>query len=193
MDGRTDQALWDASVAGDADAFGELFTRHHEAVYTYCFRRVSSWASAEDLMSTTFLETWRTRRPMTLDTGSLRPWLIGVATRVAHRHHRSVARQVGLAARVAGTTVSATQDPSDDIAARLDDERAMAEVLSVVATLPQREQDVLAVCVFAGLDYASAAAALGIPVGTVRSRLSRARQRLSKAAPHLQLLVTQHG
>ena len=59
-------------------------------------------------------------------------------------------------------------------------ERRMAKVLQTLKLLPRVERDVLAVCVFAGLDYQAAAAALGIPVGTVRSRLSRARSHLKR-------------
>ncbi|BAS12103.1 hypothetical protein AHiyo8_04060 [Arthrobacter sp. Hiyo8] len=55
----SDQVLWDRSVAGDADAFGELFVRHRDAVYNYCFRRTASWDAAEDLTSAVFLEVWR--------------------------------------------------------------------------------------------------------------------------------------
>lgn len=191
--GRSDQALWDAAVAGDANAYGELFTRHHSAVYNYCFRRVSSWAQAEDLMSAVFLEAWRTRQPLTLASGSLLPWLIGIGTHVTHRHHRSEGRFAAALVRVGSVTPTAARDHAEDVAARLDDERAMAEVLAAVSALPQIDQDVIGACVFAGLDYASAAEALDLPVGTVRSRLSRARARLNRTAPHLRRLSTQNG
>lgn len=191
--GRSDQCLWDAAVGGDAGAYGELFTRHHRAVYNYCFRRVSSWAQAEDLMSSVFLEAWRTRQPLTLTTGSFLPWLIGIATHTTHRHHRSEGRFAAALERVGSVTPTEARDHADDVAARLDDERAMAEVLSALSALPQIDQDVIGACVFAGLDYAAAAEALGLPVGTVRSRLSRARARLTRTAPHLRRLSTQNG
>jgi RNA polymerase sigma factor (sigma-70 family) len=173
---RTDQELWDAVVEGDAEAFGELFTKHHNDIYNYCFRRTGSWAVAEDLVSVVFMEVWRTRRALSLESSSLLPWLIGVATRLTHRHHRTSARYDALIRRIPADPESAELD--DVVAGRIDDERRMAEVLAAVERLPRREQDVLAACVFAELDYAAAAVALGIPVGTVRSRLSRARRRL---------------
>jgi RNA polymerase sigma-70 factor (ECF subfamily) len=63
----------------------------------------------------------------------------------------------------------------------------MAKVLAAISGLPKREQDVIAVCVFGGLDYAAAAVALGVPIGTVRSRLSRARRRITALVPPAEL------
>lgn len=175
----SDQVLWDASVAGDADAFAELFVRHNGAVYTYCFRRTASWATAEDLVSVVFLEVWRTRRALELQGGSLLPWLIGVATRVHLRHLRSETRQ-GRMLRLVGGHRAETPAPVQELAtARVDAERRMARVLDALTTLPRRDQEVIAACVFAELDHADAALALGVPIGTVKSRLSRARARLS--------------
>lgn len=74
-------------------------------------------------------------------------------------------------------------DHADRVAQRLDSERRMAEVLDAIKTLPQTEQDVLALVVWSGLDYDAAAQALDVPVGTIRSRLSRARSRLALAIP----------
>ncbi|GAA3858819.1 sigma-70 family RNA polymerase sigma factor [Saccharothrix violaceirubra] len=180
-----DQELWDAAVTGDAEAFGELFGRHHDAVYNYCFRRVASWSVAEDLVSAVFLEAWRTRRRLVLDTGSLLPWLIGVATRVTHRHRRSGTRYDALLRRIPAGPPE--PELAETVAAKIDDERRMADVLAAIAGLPKRERDVIAVCVFGELDYASAAIALGVPVGTVRSRLSRARRRLAALVPPVPL------
>jgi RNA polymerase sigma-70 factor (ECF subfamily) len=73
-------------------------------------------------------------------------------------------------------------DFTEEILDRLDDERDMAGVLRLVSRLPQRQQDVLALCVWTGLSYEDAALALGVPVGTVRSRLARARIRLRELA-----------
>lgn len=78
---------------------------------------------------------------------------------------------------------TAPPEPAEIVASKVDDERRMAEVLDAINGLPKREQDVIAVCVFAGLDYAAAAVALGVPVGTVRSRLSRARRRITSLVP----------
>jgi RNA polymerase sigma-70 factor (ECF subfamily) len=69
-------------------------------------------------------------------------------------------------------------DPADDVAAHVDDERRMKQLLARLSELPRGEQDVVALCVWSELSYEDAAAALGVPVGTVRSRLSRARGRL---------------
>jgi RNA polymerase sigma factor (sigma-70 family) len=70
-----------------------------------------------------------------------------------------------------------TPDFADDVAGRLDDERRMRALLTSFRELPAIDQDVLSLCLWQGLTYAQAATALGVPVGTVRSRLARARRR----------------
>ena len=72
-----------------------------------------------------------------------------------------------------------TPDFAQEAAERLDDERRMREVLDAVRALPRHDQEVLALCAWEGLSYEDAAWALEVPVGTVRSRLSRARARLT--------------
>jgi DNA-directed RNA polymerase specialized sigma24 family protein len=78
------------SRAGDADAFGLLFDRHAKAIYNYCFRRIGSRATAQDLLSMVFLEAWR-RRDKELPPDKVLPWLYGIATNVVRHQRRSVA------------------------------------------------------------------------------------------------------
>ncbi|QXJ23182.1 RNA polymerase sigma factor [Actinomadura graeca] len=182
-----DAELWRLARDGDAAAFGTLFDRHARTVYNYCFRRTASWSEAEDLTSVVFLETWRRRAAVPLPSGSLLPWLYGVATNVVHNHRRSLRRHRAALARLPAPPPQ--PDGADDAAARLDAERRMRRVMDSIRALPRRDQEVLALCVWEGLDYADAAEALGVPVGTVRSRLARARARLrdvpGNPTPHL--------
>jgi RNA polymerase sigma-70 factor (ECF subfamily) len=174
----TDRELWGQAVAGDAGAFGSLFERHARAVYNLCFRRTGNWAVAEDLTSEVFLLAWRRRRDVvfTTDGDSVLPWLLGVAVNIARNRRRSDRRAVAAVARL---DASANEpDFGDDVVGRLADERQMADVLAVVERLPSQEQEVLALCAWSDLSYEDCALALGVPVGTVRSRLSRARAHL---------------
>jgi RNA polymerase sigma-70 factor (ECF subfamily) len=170
-----DSALWSRSRTGDADAFGVLFERHASAIANYCFRRTGAWATAEDLLSIVFLEAWR-RRNKELPAGVVLPWLYGIATNVVRNQRRSERRFAAALRRVPRPVPEPTF--ADAVDARLDDERRMGEALSLFARLPRREQDVVALCAWTGLTYEEAAIALDVPVGTVRSRLSRARARL---------------
>ena len=173
-----DSALWRRVRGGDANAFGQIFERHGNAIYNYCFRRVGNWAAAEDLLSVVFLECWR-RRDAEIPTGSVLAWLYGIATNVLRNQRRSERRHAAALMRVpeppAGPSVG------DLAAQRLDDERQMQRVLAFVRQLPRRELEVFALCGWFDLTYEDAALALGIPVGTVRSRLSRARKRLQES------------
>jgi RNA polymerase sigma factor (sigma-70 family) len=170
-----DHVLWSRSRAGDADAFGVLFQRHAKAIYNYCFRRVGDWSQAEDLLSIVFLETWR-RRDKELSDDMVLPWLFGVATNVIRNRHRAERRFAFALKRLP------TSEPQPDFAneadERVDDQRRMRQALETLGRLPRREQDVFALCAWEGMSYEDAALALDIPVGTVRSRLSRARQHL---------------
>jgi RNA polymerase sigma factor (sigma-70 family) len=170
-----DDELWSAVGRGDAEAFGLLFERHSRSVYNYCFRRTGDWARAEDLTSVVFLECWR-RREVSLEKDKVLPWLFGIATNVCRNQRRSLARHRAALKRL--PSPEPTSEFVDGVLERLEDEDRMRDVLSVVSRLPKREQDVLALCVWADLSYEDAAAALRIPVGTVRSRLARARRRL---------------
>jgi RNA polymerase sigma factor (sigma-70 family) len=171
----TDAELWRLAADGEGAAFGLLFERHGRAVYNFCFRRTADWAAAEDLTSMVFLEAWRRRRGVRLKEGRALPWLLGVATNVLRNRQRSERRHRAALARV---PVDRGADFADDVDGRLDDERRMRATLRAVAKLPRREQDVIALCAWSGLSYEDAALALRLPVGTVRSRLSRARARL---------------
>jgi RNA polymerase sigma factor (sigma-70 family) len=171
-----DAVLWEQAVAGRGEAFGQLFDRHSRAVYNHCFRLTASWATAEDLTSTVFLLAWRQRGRFRPAAGSLRPWLLGIATNAVRSERRSVRRRLALAERV--PVEPPTRDHADEVAGRVDDERRMAELLVAVRGLPRAEREALALCAWSGLSYADAAAALGIAEGSVRARMSRARARL---------------
>lgn len=178
MPGLSDRALWRRAAAGETEAFGELYDRHANAIYNYCFRRCADWALAEDLTASVFLEAWRKRRRVVFDReDAVLPWLYGVASNVLLSEARRVRRFTRAVARF-GVPADA---PS--AAERSREEAEMRAVLAGLRALPRRELDVLALCVFAELTYEQAALALGVPVGTVRSRLARARDRLGELSP----------
>jgi RNA polymerase sigma-70 factor (ECF subfamily) len=176
----SDEDLWARSAQGRTDAFGQLFDRHVDAVYRYCFRRTGSWSDAEELTSITFLEAWRARGKAHLQDGSLRPWLLGVATNVDRNRRRAARRYSGVLSKLPRPEV--VPDIADASVAKIDAEATAKRVLVELNRLPARDRDVAMLCLGQGLTYAEAAATLGIPIGTVRSRLSRARSRLSSTA-----------
>lgn len=176
MAGASDGELWLAAAAGSEDAFGRLFERHAKTVYNYCFRRTGDWALAEDLTSAVFLEAWRRRREIDSPAGSMLPWLLGVATNLLRNTRRALRRYRAVLEDLRPRV--SDPDFSDEVASRIDAERSMRAILGLVASLPTPERDVLALCTWTGLTYEEAAQSLGVPVGTVRSRLSRARAHL---------------
>ncbi|GAA3346001.1 RNA polymerase sigma factor [Amorphoplanes nipponensis] len=172
----TDQELWAAVAAGDEAAFGTLFDRHSRAVYNHAFRLCGSWSVAEDITQATFLVAWRRRGTARLAHGTALPWLLVVAGNHARTEWRSARRRRALLGRL---PAERGPDPADDVAGRLDDERAMGRILAAVRRLPRAEREAVALCLWSGVGYAEAAAALGVTEVAVRSRVSRARARLA--------------
>ncbi|GIJ76156.1 RNA polymerase sigma-70 factor, ECF subfamily [Micromonospora phaseoli] len=175
----SDEALWSSITAGDEGAFGSLFDRYSRAVYNHAFRLTGSWSTAEDVTQTTFLVAWRRRGEARLVEGSALPWLLVVATNTVRSQQRSARRWLALLRRLPSERHTES-DPADEVAARLDDERRMAEILAVVRRLPPAEREAVALCLWSGVSYPDAAVALGISEAAVRSRVSRARSRLAR-------------
>ena len=178
-----DEAVWCAAVGGSADAWDQLFVRHHRAVYNYCFRRTASWSTAEDLTSAVFLEAWRRRTEVRPQGATALPWLYGIATMLTRNHHRTLRRQRAALDRV--PLPEPGLDPAEDVAARVDAEREMGLVRAAMRRLSRRDREVLELAMTGRLSHAEIAVALGIAPGTVKSRLSRARQRLGEQVGHI--------
>lgn len=170
-----DQELWGRVLEGDGEAFGELFQRHAPAVFGYCLRRTGEWAVAEDLVSVVFLETWRKRTDV-VTQGSVLPWLYSVALGVTRNHRRAQHRY-----RAALTRVPAPfphTDHADEVTQQVDAERRTKDVIRELSRLPRRDREVVEMCAWSGLTQSEIAQALGIPLGTVKSRLARAQRTL---------------
>ncbi|TXS42199.1 sigma-70 family RNA polymerase sigma factor [Streptomyces sp. uw30] len=163
--------------AGESSAFAELFDSYARAVYNHAFRLTADWSVAEDVMAATFLEAWRLRDRVDPEGGSLRPWLLGIATNTARNQYRSN-RRYRAAANAAAAAELSVPDHADEVADRVDDGHRLSVALTALAKLRRPEREVVTLCLGEGLDYEAAAQALGIPVGTVASRLSRARKKL---------------
>jgi RNA polymerase sigma-70 factor (ECF subfamily) len=166
--------------AGDPEAFGVLFDECARSVYNHAFRLTGNWSTAEEVVSLTFLEAWRLCGTVRPDGGSLRPWVLGIAVNVTRNVSRAARRHRAALSRL--PVVPAVPDFADELAGRIDDAARLETVRSALGMLRRNEREVLALCVWSGLDYAAAAEALKVPVGTVRSRLSRARRRLRDLA-----------
>ncbi|MEV4281672.1 RNA polymerase sigma factor [Actinoplanes xinjiangensis] len=164
---------------GDRDAFGELFDQFARDVYNHAYRLTADWSIAEDVMSTTFGEAWRVHERVDVEGGSLKPWLLGIATNVARNLRRGDRRYRATALAMSRAEVTIA-DHADEVDGRLDDAERLAAAMGALAALRPDEREVLTLCFWEGLSYAEAAAALDLPVGTVRSRLSRAREKLRR-------------
>jgi RNA polymerase sigma factor (sigma-70 family) len=170
-----DVELWRAAST-DPEAFGELYERHAQAVYAFCARRTGDLTLAEDLTSVVFLEAWRRRRSVRLDGRSALPWLLGTARNVVRNQRRSLRRHRAALLRMSANDVSPSGE--EEAIGRVDAQRALSAALEAVGRLPREQQDAVNLVLWSGLSYEDAAQALGVPIGTVRSRIARARAAL---------------
>jgi RNA polymerase sigma factor (sigma-70 family) len=187
----SDGELWREVARGDHAAFGRLFERHGTAVYNYLFRRCGDGSEAEDMTALVFMEAWRSRAKVVMTgDGSALPWLYGVATNTLRRRWRTRMRHRRAVSRLAAERPE--RDFSEDADQRVEAERRARQLLRHLRHLSRTDREVITLCLGEGLSYEDAAIALGIPIGTVRSRLSRARRRLADAEagdcarPHLE-------
>jgi RNA polymerase sigma-70 factor (ECF subfamily) len=169
----TDAALFARMRADDDAALGALFDRYATVVHNFVAYRIGNAYDAEDVTSNVFIDVWRARKRLELSTESAVPLLLGFAANGCKRQRRNVFRAMSAARRM--TVERDTHDDSDAIASRVDAERVAIAVRDALLALPKQQRQVVELCLIGGLDMRAAAEALGVPEGTVKSRLSRAR------------------
>jgi RNA polymerase sigma-70 factor (ECF subfamily) len=157
----------------DADDFTEVVRAHGDAVYGFVLRRAGGdRAVAEDLTQEAFLRAWRGRRTFREET-SMRGWLCAIAANVVRDHARAQRRRP---AEVPPPDWLDVPDAGADAAST-----ALSDLRAALAALPAKQREMFLLRERDGLSYSEIATALGCPVGTVMSGLSRARARLTEA------------
>lgn len=167
----------DAAVVADSldqpEAFGALFERHFDEIHRYLRRRLP--ADAEELAAEVFVAAFDGRARFRAPAGgSARPWLYGIASNLLYKRRRREARALRALARWAADP-AAVDDPAD-AGPRIDADRQSAALAAALGRLRPDDRNVLLLFALADLSYDEIANALEIPLGTVRSRLARARR-----------------
>lgn len=162
-------------VASQSDRrqFGAIFDRHFDAIHRYLSRRIGE-SIADDLSAQTFTEAFAQRERYDVDRPDSRPWLYGIASNLLRRHHRTEVRQLRAYAR---SGIDPVIDPDlEAVAERVDAGDAGPRIAAALTTLNHGDREVLLLYAWADLSYLDISHALDIPIGTVRSRLNRARR-----------------
>ncbi|KAA3637579.1 MAG: RNA polymerase subunit sigma-70 [Armatimonadetes bacterium] len=165
----------------DPEVFAVIFDRHHVSIFRYLARRLGS-ASAEDSTSEVFARAYEHRSRFDRGRESARPWLFGIARNVLMNEQR---RRVNDRSSPTAEIHHEIPDPADSVAWTVDAQRFVAEsgLDKTIAELPEGTREVLFLYAFGELSYKEIADTLDIPLGTVRSRLGRARAALREQAP----------
>ena len=161
------------------ELFVEIFDRHYRDIRRYLARRVGVEA-ADDLASETFVQALAGLHRYDTSTGNARPWLFGIATNLLRQHTKSETRGYLTLARSGRDPV---HDHADEVAGRVSAQACGPALGAALAALKPRDRDVLLLCAYADFSYEQIADALNIPVGTVRSRLNRARTQVRLHLP----------
>jgi RNA polymerase sigma-70 factor (ECF subfamily) len=186
----TQQSRAEAEASADADDaavvqlsrhepehFSVLFRRHAPYIQRYVVRRLGQDA-ADDIVAETFLLAFRQRDSYDQTRADARPWLYGIATNLIGRHRRA---EIRLYRALARTGADPVMEPfTDRVDDRVSASAASRRLATAVARLPEKLRDTLLLVAWGDLSYEEVAAALGVPVGTVRSRVSRARSKLRR-------------
>lgn len=166
----------------DPDVFAVLFDRYFAELRHYAASRLGG-ERGDDVAAETFLVAFRTRERFRTDVaggGNVRAWLYGIATNLIHRQRRDELRRYRALAR-AGAVADRGVSGDDAALARVTAGTLQPALARALAALPARDRDVLLLTAVAQLDYAEVSSALGVPPGTVGSRLTRARRAVREA------------
>jgi RNA polymerase sigma factor (sigma-70 family) len=159
-------------------AFSELYDKHSAMIHRYVSGRVGAQI-ADDVMSETFLIAFERRNDFDKTRGDASPWLYGIATTLLKQHARQEARAwKGMVADGQGRVGHNEIEAADS---RVDAQREIKRLSSSLRKMHARDRDVLLLHAWGDLDYEGIAQALDLPIGTVRSRLNRARRLLRTA------------
>lgn len=162
------------------ERFTVIFDRHYRDIYAYVARRLGP-DLAEDVASETFLTAFDSRHSFDLARADARPWLYGIASNLVARQVRAETRRYRALARAGGQDPGGQHGHADEVVGRLDAAAVRGRLATALRKLPEPVRAVLLLVAWAGLNQQEAAAALGIPAGTARSRLHRARQDMRRA------------
>ena len=162
-----DAADWVRVRSGDPAGLAALFDRHEARLFRHACRLLTAREDAKDAVTIAFFELWRKRTSVRLVEGSPLPWLLNTVSNAARNLERSGRRYRALIARAPRRDSLEEFSGSDE-----------SGVLAALKRLPAREQSVVVLRVLEGYPERATAQTLGIPEGTVKSRLARARAKL---------------
>ena len=164
-------------------AFAELFERHARVVHAFAARRVGRDA-ADDVLSETFLVAFRRRSSFDPRWDSAKPWLLGISSRLMKKLRSKEAAQWRSIEASAHREDHVTGDDFAAAADRVDAAASVRVLAPRIAALAGRDRDTLLLYAWGELTYVEIGRALGVPTGTVRSRLNRVRRQLAGGPPH---------
>ncbi len=168
----------DHRETGSDAGFSAVYTEHVDAIYGFLARRVGAQL-AEELTAQTFVEALARHDRYDPERGPIGPWLFGIAANLLRRHYRQEERALRAIAAYAGRVPTEVDDDEERVASRVVADERWPAVAEALLAMSPGERDVLLLYAWADLPYSAIAAVLDVPVGTVRSRLSRARGRLT--------------
>jgi RNA polymerase sigma-70 factor (ECF subfamily) len=176
-----------ARSADEPEVFAQLYHRHAAELHRYVARRLGS-DLADDVVGETFLVAFRRRERYDVTRPLALPWLYGIAANLISGHRRSELRAYRAFARTGADPLARTG--GSDAAADAVDGKVVAQasgpaIAAALRSLSDGDRHVLLLVAWADLSYQEVAEALGIPLGTVRSRLNRARKKMRAAIPEL--------
>jgi RNA polymerase sigma-70 factor (ECF subfamily) len=173
----SDAAIIEASLREPED-FAAVFHRYYAPIHGFAGRRLGP-GLADDVAAETFLIAFDRRERYDLSRPDARPWLYGIASNLISRHHRAEVRQYRALTRTGVTDIA--ENHADHVLTRLDAEAHRGPLMAALAKISAGDRDVLLLVAWAELTSEEAGEALGIPAGTARSRLHRARKKLRAA------------
>jgi RNA polymerase sigma factor (sigma-70 family) len=165
----------------EPEAFAAVFDRHAAEIHRYVTRRLGH-SAADDVVGETFLAAFRRRKKYDLSRADARPWLYGIASNLIGRHRRAEVRLYRALARSgADPVVDSGGSITEQVESRVAAAAVERELAVALSGLSRGDRDVLLLYAWADLPYDEIATAPGIPLGTVRSRLHRARRKVREA------------
>lgn len=180
-DDRADAALWLEATTGTERSFAVLFDRYRTRVFRKAYAQLKSVHDSEDVVAVVFLEAWRSRAKVRIVDGSILPWLLSVTSYVLMNQSRSTRRWRRLLIALPEPELNA--DHADEVLERANQSAQLRAVYDAMIILTPLERSIIDLCVIEQLPLATVSAVLDIPVGTVKSKLHRTREKIRRRIP----------